>query len=225
MSAELMQKAFEISASDKRLTPADKLVLIRWAWRSIDASKPYEIKFKTVARELGLSRNAVKSSVGRLIACGYLMPVAVKVVAGQAFQTREGGQRLTPRSEAKGGQRVTPGGSVSDPQRGQSVTPIKKKKEKRGAESEQSARAKRRCPPHEGGGGADALDKGEAARCAANAARRLSAFQRSMVRRGEALVIDGELWRDSEPRYSALSDALLGERSAAQTGASYEQAR
>jgi len=129
MSAELMVKAFEISASDDRLTPADKLVLLRWAWKTRDAATPYEIKFRTVARELGLSRNGVKACVRRLTEYGYLMAVSVNVVAGAVFQT---GHAVTPADNGKGGHAVTPDGSRSDPQKGRTVTPIKKKREKKG---------------------------------------------------------------------------------------------
>jgi len=132
MSVEFMQKAFEISASDKRLTPADKLVLLRWAWKTRDAATPYEIKFRTVARELGLDRNTVRASVGRLVACGYLSSVSVKVVAGPAFQCAEGGASLTPQAK-KGGVRHSPvGGCATHPQKGEPLTPFKKKKIKEG---------------------------------------------------------------------------------------------
>jgi len=200
MSAELMQKAFEISASDPKLTPVDKLVLLRWAWRTVDPSRPYEIRFKTVARELGLSRNAVKASVARLIAQGYLMAVAVKVVAGQAFQTREGGQPVTPRRERQGGQPVTPGGSVSDPQRGQSVTPIKKKKEKRRAKGDDKALAKPRRSLHECSGGAWP------------ASVELSAFQRAQIAKGGSVLVDGAVLVATDARYAQLVAKLRTER-------------
>ena len=137
MSVQFMQKAFEVAGSDQRLTPADKLILLRWAWKTKDPATPYEIKYRTVSRELGLSRNAVKSSVRRLARYGYLSVVSVSVVCGPAFQISEtvhskGGQSVTPKGSDKGGQSVTRGGSVSDPQKGQSVTPIKKKRYKKG---------------------------------------------------------------------------------------------
>lgn len=132
MSVEFMQKAFEISASDKRLTPADKLVLLRWAWKTRDAATPYEIKFRTVARELGLSRNGVRACVGRLVACGYLSPVSVQVVAGPAFQLGETGHTVTRQAARRAGHTVTRGGSHSDPQKGHTVTPFKKKEVKEG---------------------------------------------------------------------------------------------
>ena len=130
MSAELMIKAFEISEADARLTPVDKLVLLRWAWKTADASKPYEIRFRTVARDLGVSRNAVKASVRRLSECGYLMAVSIKVVAGPAFQQAETGQSVTRATTCHTGQSVTRDGSLSDPLKGHSVTRLQRKKKK-----------------------------------------------------------------------------------------------
>jgi len=184
MSAEFMQRAFEISASDGRLTPADKLVLIRWAWKTRGPSSPYEIKFRTVARELGLSRNAVKASVGRLVACGYLLTVSVKVVAGAAFQLSEAGQSVTPQSECEGGQPVTRGGSVSDPQKGQSVTPFKKKRYKRGRDVSS-------------GPSSVAPDPSS-----------LTPFQRSQLLADRSLVVEGELLQAGTPRFQAWVQAV-----------------
>lgn len=215
MSAEMMQKAFEVSASDKRLTPADKLVLLRWAWRTIDPASPYEIKFRTVARELGLSRNAVKASVRRLCDCGYLMPVSVKVVAGSAFQVREGGQAVTPCAKSAGGQSVTRGGSASDPQKGQPVTPFKKKREKRA----QAPAAK----PAKGQAASDCEAAPSRAR-SAPAGRVGSAenvrgwrgvspdtatpFERLQLQLGRSVLIGGELLKPGTPDHEAARAAL-----------------
>lgn len=189
MSVEFMQKAFEISASDRNLTPADKLVLLRWAWKTKDPASPYEIKFRTVARELGLSRNAVKASVHRLSQAGYLVAVAVKVVAGPAFQTRERGQPVTPQAKAKGGQPVTRGGSGSDPQKGQPVTPIKKKKIKEGP-------------------AALSLDFS-----------RVTSFQRAQILAGRTCLVNGQMVKAGTPQAHDLRSALVAAFDAEKAGA------
>ena len=107
MSAELMQKAFEISKSDPRLTPSDKLVLMRWAWTTRDGATPQKIGIRPFARELGLNKSTVERSVKRLLECGYLMLHSVEVVAGHAFQTSaESGQKTQNTVSAKSGQGV-----------------------------------------------------------------------------------------------------------------------
>ena len=180
MSAQLMQKAWQIAEDDRRLSAVDLVVLLKWAWKSIDGATPYEIKYRTVARETGRSRNAVKASVRRLVEFGYLRDVSVKVVAGHMFQTAEKGSVIDPPAEKQTGQPVTPPGSVSDPQRGQSVTPIKKKKEKRRA----SACAR-----------------------AVNVAE-LSEFQRSRLRDGKSVVVDGVLLAPGTVEHEAAKQDL-----------------
>jgi len=151
MSTEAMMSVWAAVETDRRLNPADKLLLLRWAWKS-RPGVPYEIRFKTVARELGLSRNGVKEAVRHLCKLGYLYAVAVKVVAGPALAM---GSTADPAAEKPGGQPVTPRGSVSDPQRGHPVTPIKKKK-KKDARASVSAKPKPPRSPHESGGAASA---------------------------------------------------------------------
>lgn len=126
MSADLVQQAFDACGQDNALNAADKLVLIRWAWKS-RPGQPYEIKYKELARDLGLSRNGVKKAVRHLIELGYLYEVSVKVVPGPAFQR---GHTVTPARSEHRGHSVTPEGSPRDPQKGHPVTPTQRKKKK-----------------------------------------------------------------------------------------------
>jgi len=107
MSAELMKKAFEIAKGDKRLTPADKLVLMRWAWTTREGCQPTQIPIRGFARELGLNKSTVERSIQRLKACGYIVVEAVLVVAGPMFQlSAESGHLAADEVSAKSGQGV-----------------------------------------------------------------------------------------------------------------------
>jgi len=107
VSAELMIKAFEIAKSDERLTPADKLVLMRWAWTTREGCQPAAISIRGFARELGINKSTVERSIRRLKACGYIVVEAVIVVAGPMFQmSAKSGQGKPEQVSAKSGQGV-----------------------------------------------------------------------------------------------------------------------
>ena len=120
MSTEHLIKAWDGIKNDPDLTNCEKLVLLRWAWKS-RAGAPAVVRYKTYARELGMSVNGVKQCVRGLIAKGYLSEIAVVVTGGEKMQV----------TEKQGGDHpVTPGGSPSDPQRDHPVTPLQNNKNK-----------------------------------------------------------------------------------------------
>lgn len=135
MSAPLMQQAFDAIENDPRLHTADKLVLLRWAWKS-RPGVPYEIRFKSMARDLHMTRNGVRTSVRRLIALGYLYPTSVKVIAGPAFQVR--GAQTAPRDNSRGGSSSDPQGVTGNPPKGLHRDPLPNKKEKEGPNAEET---------------------------------------------------------------------------------------
>ena len=197
MSVEMMTAAMSANETDDRLTTLEKLVLVHVAWRTIPG-RDYEIRFRTLARATGSSRNGVKAAVRNLESYGYFTAVAVKVRPGPALVNgpAKGGQSVTPIPETKGGQSVTRGGSVSDPQKGQSVTPYKRKDIKGGAKSSLGVPTDRRRSPLECGG-VDLL-------------RSLSKFQREQLRQGQKVLVQGS-WllpeQFSRADFGAVADA------------------
>lgn len=188
MSADMLISVWEAVETDSRLTTLDKLILVRWAWKC-RPGVPHEIKYRTMARDVSASRNAVKASVRRLISFGYLFEVSVKVLPGPALLSK-GGQPVTPESTCHTGQPVTRDGSVSDPEKGQSVTPLQTKDKKNGRApvSRRSASLLAKTNPLRIN-----LERSEARSVALDALASLSAFQRSEIERGASVIIGGDL--------------------------------
>lgn len=206
MSTEAMHAAWEAAETDQRLSTLERLILVRVAWRTPPGGD-YEIRFKTMARECGASRNGVKAAVRNLERYGYFTAVAVTVRMGPRLLNRRaaGGHSMTPEPKAKGGQPVTPGGSASDPQRGQSVTPIKRKREKEGAQPR--AAAGRRSPPDGGGVQPSPMRTGGACAAAGDVSA-LTALQADHIRRGASVVVGGEVVPAFSARMAQLQAAL-----------------
>jgi len=179
MSAESMIAAFEAAQTDARLTTLEKLLLLRVAWKTRPGAE-YQIRYKTLARELSASRNGVKRAVRRLEALGYLYTVAVNVRLGPALLGASKGSLSDPPAQEEGGHSVTPEGSLSDPQRGRSVTPLQRKdKNKRAKAPCEARKAKPHRLPLDSGGAA--MPRWED----------LSEWQRSQVRAGRPVNVKG----------------------------------
>jgi len=114
MSKEKMFSAWDAIEHDARLTNLDKLVLLRWAWKTHENGETVVIRFKSFARDLHACPKAVKKSVLKLAGYGLLKLVSVQAKAGKNLE--KGGVR--PPSVQKQG-------VVSDPPRGGSRTPSK----------------------------------------------------------------------------------------------------
>jgi len=127
MSFDAIKAVKAAFQSDKRLYPVDKVILMEWAWNTPEHGSAPVIRFKTYARNLGLSVGGVRKSVLRLLALKYLKAVAVQVVAGSAL--KEGAPRA-PSVVSDGVHPVHPVGAPSAPQRVHPVHPIKRKRKK-----------------------------------------------------------------------------------------------
>lgn len=129
MSACAVIRVKELWKTDAKLNLLDKLVMFHWAWEQREQAAPTVIRFKTYARELGVSVNGVKKAVLHLIELRYLEPIAVQVRPSRKLV---GDHPVTPPSEVRGDHPVIPGGSPSDPQRDHPVTPFKERNKKKG---------------------------------------------------------------------------------------------
>lgn len=125
MSTASMINAWGNIQSDKRLTTAAKLILLRIGWKSQEACE-YIIRYKTIARELSMSVNGVKQAVKLLMKLRYIKQTGVVV------ETPKRDHTMTPPEKPKGDHPVTPGGSPSDPLRDHTVTPLHNNKNKKG---------------------------------------------------------------------------------------------
>jgi len=193
MSYPMIEKVREAFRTDQALNPVDKMVLHEYAWRTPEHSAPRAIRYKTYARDLGLSVNGVKKAVRHLIELGYLSEIAVVVAPGAKL---EGAHKVTPKAASGGDHPVTPGGSPSDPQRDHPVTPIKIKRKKEGATRKSGAASTGRndAPlPCEGAGASLSLSD-------------LTGFQRTCLAAGNSLYLKGgQTLLASDPVYRELA--------------------
>lgn len=176
MSAEMMIAAMEIVETDDRLSTLEKLVLIRFAWKS-RPGRDYEIRFATMARELNASRNGIKKAVNNLIAYGYLYSVSVKVRPGPRLQSLD----WSPSDHATirhTGHPVTSPPSPSDQKTGHPVTSYQTKNKNYGALSPNNPLRKN-------------LETAAARRNVESKVRNLSAYQKSAIRDGKPVLLDG----------------------------------
>jgi len=142
MSATAVIKAFQAIEADSRLTNVDKLVLLRYAWKTPEHGAPRSIRFKTYARELNCCPKTIKKTVFKLIGYGYLKAVSVQVVDGPSLEqfcqtpprasgqnTVKGGPTPPSKVKSKGGSRP-PTGGCHTPFTGGARPPLTKQKEK-----------------------------------------------------------------------------------------------
>ena len=209
MSAPKIMQVREACKADPKLNAVDKLILWEWAWNTPEHVAPRPIRFKTYARNLGLSVNGVKKAVLHLIALGYLTPIAVQVVDGPKLSR---GSPSDPLPKTQGDHPVTPGGSPSDPQRDHPVTPIKRKKIKSAAASASAskgakpsaAKDRRSAPP-----AAAAAVAPPSAVVAVDPAT-LTRFQRAQVLADRSVAVAGVLIEPGSPQMETLRLSLRG---------------
>jgi len=113
MSYQMIKTVKEAIASDKELTPVDKLILLEFAWRTPEHGAPQVVRFKTYATALGLSRNGVRKRMRVLTDRGYFEETAVVVSCGAKLL--QGVTQSPPKPKS--------GGVTQLPRRGYSVTP------------------------------------------------------------------------------------------------------
>lgn len=203
MSTEMVIAAFDAAETDDRLNTLDKLLLLRVAWRSVPG-KDYEIKFRTLARELGASRNGVRKSVAHLEALGYFYAVSVKVRPGPLLTSRKGSPS-DPSAQKRTGHPVTPPGSPSDPSKGHPVTPLQRKEKKNAgarraggfsvSSMSRETRLMGRAPENQADGEGGAVQA---------EALELTGFQLSRLDRGESVLLaDGRWLQGGSPEAEA----------------------
>ena len=66
MSIQMIRKVRECIATDQRLSPVDKLILLEYAWNTPEHGAPRQIRYKTYARALGLHRENLRARVRQL---------------------------------------------------------------------------------------------------------------------------------------------------------------
>jgi DNA-binding Lrp family transcriptional regulator len=127
MSIQMIRQVRSCIASDDRLSPVDKLILLEYAWNTPEHGAPRAIRFKTYARALGLHRGNIRDRVRQLTDWGYFEEVAVIVKAGARLA---GGWSATPTPE-KGGDGQRPLGGRSATPKGDGERPPLKEKDKK----------------------------------------------------------------------------------------------
>jgi len=138
MTAKAVISAFQAIEADSRLTNVDKLVLLRYAWKTPESGVPRIIRFKAFARELNCCPKIIKKSVFKLIGYGYLRAISIQVKDGPALKracptpqpavsARGRGGPTPPLNE--GGPTPPQGGSYTPP-KGGPTPPLTNKKKK-----------------------------------------------------------------------------------------------
>jgi hypothetical protein len=160
MSAEMMISAMQAVEADARLSTLEKLLLIRLAWKTRPGEE-IDLRIKTAARELNASRDGTRKAMRRLEEFGYFTVVSVKVVPGPRL--------------------LSGGGSLSNPQRGRSATPIKNKAKEYGLLSPNNPLRKN-------------LENSAIRRKLSDMVSALTEYQKSCVRAGKPVLLsDGYL--------------------------------
>jgi len=160
MSAERMIAAYQAIESDPKLTNIDKLVLLRWAWKTPEGNTPKTIAVKTYARELHCCPKAIRKSVARLMYFGYIKFLRIQAQDGAALKTVRSTRRASDTDTDRGGVAppsksktvggvAPPSGGCSAPPKGGVAPPHTNKLIKRDLFSEWRALPLRNKPPFE----------------------------------------------------------------------------
>lgn len=176
MSAEMMMSAMHAVETDARLTTLEKLLLVRLAWKTRPGEE-LDVRIKTAARELNASRDGTRKAMRRLEELGYFAVVSVRVVPGPVLLA-SGGSLSDPCDNPPRGRSATPKGSRNDPEGGCSATPFKEKNKNYGALSPNNPLRKN-------------LETAAARRNVEAKVRKLSAYQKSAIRDGKPVLLDG----------------------------------